>query len=661
MFFLVLLYSHALKADLYQILALEADTIYLVDPLTAVRTPYFHISNLPPNVVTGNLSYSPVDNLLYLIEDPSGTPKLASVSMNGIYTSIGNITLPGQTVYLVESMAYHTALNKLYLGVSLDGGVATNDFYSESVITVDPNTAVATFVTTLTNSSLPAPDIDRMCFDGDTLIMSDVDTQGSTTIFFQINTSNPLGSTTNTTPIYTNPQMFPGIDMTLFCNDIYFTYNNSTSNMLRKYNYITGLDQQVGITHPYNSLTVNRFKGITKAKIPMNNDTIKVCQTSYTHVLPVITGLSYFDLQMNPITSVTSSITQDVPVIVQRFCELDTFTVRFEITSPAPDEIIDTIVCNGSVTLYAGNNANDTYVWNTNCTGNICVVDQAGAYEVEITNAAGCISKKTFNVSYYTIPTINLSFEVKEICNPTKVVFYNISDLSTLNNAFLTLSSGQVFSFMDSVVYETSLAGSIGYSVSGTSMDGCIIPSVSMGSFNVPKPPVAGFNPSNFDVFIDNPSIYFYDASIAAEQYVWLINDTFFSIEQNPQYVFSDTGHYLITQIVSNNIGCTDTISKVVNVKPIFRIFLPNSFSPNGDNMNDVFEAQYFGIGLESFELTIYNRWGEIVKLFAEVDDIWDGTKQGSPSPMGVYTYKLSCQYKEQKDETKYGMILLIR
>jgi gliding motility-associated-like protein len=728
-FAFIFLHIVILKAELHQLITMKGDSIFIVDPISAVKTPFFKITNLPPNTVSGNLSYSPVDDLLYIIVDPTTTPKLASISMNGIYTLIGNITLPGQTVFLIEAMAYHEASNQLYIGCSLNGGVSNNDYYSESILRVNPSNAAATFITTLTNSSFTAPDMDRMCFDGDTLIMVDGDPTSSTTIFSRINMSAPLGALTNTTFVYTNPQLLSGIDLTIFCNDIYFPYNSTTSNFLRRYNYITGLDQVVGVTHPYNQATINRFLGITKVKMPLENNTVKVCQSSYTYNLPTASGLlSYFDIQMNPITSITSTSTEDVEVIVQRFCELDTFIVRIEISLPTPDEIIDTITCPGSFTLQAGGNATDTYVWSTNCTGNSCIVNQAGTYEVDITNIAGCtskkifnvsyltipdviidtircpgpitldagnalntyqwstnctgnycivnqagmyevditnpagcISKKIFNVTYHTIPDINVSFAIKEICSPTKVVFYNISDISLVDDAFLTFSSGQAFPFVDSVLYETSTSGIITYSVSGISVEGCIIPEVTLGTLNIPQAPIAGFSPSQFDVYMDNSNIHFYDESISAEQYAWFINKTTFSLEQNPQQVFLDTGRYLITQVVYNNLGCSDTISKIVNVKPIFRIYFPNSFTPNENDLNDVFRVQHYGIGLESFELTIYNRWGEVVKSFNGVDDFWDGTYKGSLSPAGIYTYKVECKYKEQRDELKQGMITLIR
>jgi len=64
-------------------------------------------------------------------------------------------------------------------------------------------------------------------------------------------------------------------------------------------------------------------------------------------------------------------------------------------------------------------------------------------------------------------------------------------------------------------------------------------------------------------------------------------------------------------------------------------LYIPNSFTPNGDGLNDV--LQPIGKGIEKFDFKIYNRWNEIVFETSNIDESWDGDN----SPIGVYFYRV--------------------
>ena len=61
----------------------------------------------------------------------------------------------------------------------------------------------------------------------------------------------------------------------------------------------------------------------------------------------------------------------------------------------------------------------------------------------------------------------------------------------------------------------------------------------------------------------------------------------------SPQYTYTDTGHYNVTLIATNNLGCIDTVKQVIWVKPDYVFFAPNAFTPNGDGHNDHFTIFY--------------------------------------------------------------------
>jgi len=110
----------------------------------------------------------------------------------------------------------------------------------------------------------------------------------------------------------------------------------------------------------------------------------------------------------------------------------------------------------------------------------------------------------------------------------------------------------------------------------------------------------------------------------------------------DPEYSFSKKGDKLVTLVAVNGAGCTDTITYNVHVTYDTKIFVPNSFTPNGDGINDVFKA--VGYNLESIHTQIYNRWGELIYESFGVNDSWDGTFKGVKVIEGVYPYMIEAK-----------------
>jgi gliding motility-associated-like protein len=87
--------------------------------------------------------------------------------------------------------------------------------------------------------------------------------------------------------------------------------------------------------------------------------------------------------------------------------------------------------------------------------------------------------------------------------------------------------------------------------------------------------------------------------------------------------------------------------------------FIPNVFSPNGDGLND--DINIHGFCIATFNLKIFNRWGE--KIFETTDKAlgWDGTFRGKAMDTGVFIYAVDGITIEKKPFTKKGNITLLR
>ncbi|GAB4401459.1 MAG: hypothetical protein OHK0053_24210 [Microscillaceae bacterium] len=99
------------------------------------------------------------------------------------------------------------------------------------------------------------------------------------------------------------------------------------------------------------------------------------------------------------------------------------------------------------------------------------------------------------------------------------------------------------------------------------------------------------------------------------------------------------SGSYVV--LVENTQGCTETRTFVLSTREDCtpRLYLPEAFSPNGDGLNDKLEV--FGKYFTQFNLTIFNRWGEVVFQSFTPERLWDGTENGKDAQAGVYVVKL--------------------
>lgn len=175
--------------------------------------------------------------------------------------------------------------------------------------------------------------------------------------------------------------------------------------------------------------------------------------------------------------------------------------------------------------------------------------------------------------------------------------------------------------------------------------------------------PEAGFTYSPETPNIFNNTVEFTDVSSGGTGWFWEFGDQGISYDREPVFTFRDSGLVDIKQIVRHVSGCTDTAFARIDITPVILMFFPDAFTPNGDGLNDNFFPKGYFKGVESFEMTIWNRWGE--KIFSTDDPVvgWNGsaTEGGPPSPTGVYIYKVKYFTARSEWVTKEGSVTLIR
>ena len=90
---------------------------------------------------------------------------------------------------------------------------------------------------------------------------------------------------------------------------------------------------------------------------------------------------------------------------------------------------------------------------------------------------------------------------------------------------------------------------------------------------------------------------------------------------------------------------------------------IPNSFSPDGDGLNDYFlPRELLSSGLTVFKMKIFNRWGEQIFTTDKIDGRgWDGKYDGKEQPMGVYVYVIDAVFKNKTRKNFKGNVTLVR
>jgi gliding motility-associated-like protein len=144
-----------------------------------------------------------------------------------------------------------------------------------------------------------------------------------------------------------------------------------------------------------------------------------------------------------------------------------------------------------------------------------------------------------------------------------------------------------------------------------------------------------------------------------AGQYSWspagsLNNATGSSVVAAPLF----TTTYIVNGTDANGCVGLDSVTVLVNFTGKANYFMPNSFTPNGDGVNDCYGIKYFGL-VQEFQLIIFNRWGEKVFATSNPNFCWDGTHNGTTSEAGNYIYHLKAVTACGPVENKGNLLLL--
>jgi len=121
-------------------------------------------------------------------------------------------------------------------------------------------------------------------------------------------------------------------------------------------------------------------------------------------------------------------------------------------------------------------------------------------------------------------------------------------------------------------------------------------------------------------------------------------------------YTVTSPGLYILRM----NNRCGIGIDSVIITKGNCVLFIPNAFTPNGDGLNDIFEAGY-GDHITKFKLVIYDRWGQKIFMSPDIRKGWNGYYLGKLQPSGTYTWTIIYDTPQLKNGLLKGTVTLVR
>ena len=353
-----------------------------------------------------------------------------------------------------------------------------------------------------------------------------------------------------------------------------------------------------------------------------------------------------------------------------------------------PNPVIDLgandTLCPGTTTTLDAGPGFSTYTWNTGDPTQTLTVNTTGTYEVTVTDANGCETSDDIEVIANTIPPVDLGPDVG-FCDSGSVLI-DAGEMYVQYDWTPNVSSDQ-YAIVD-------LPGTYTVVVTDqyncTSTDDIVVSQQGLQSLDFLPPTFeycesgeglidAGEEweyyewsngsedqylivdaPATYDIIVtDSAGCRFEDQIVVEEidvpdfdlgpaqnicpdeeitldpgagfdSYVWSTGETSATINVGGPGVYSATATFQ---------GCERSGSVLIEDICPGRIFIPNVFTPNGDDINDFFEVTYFN--MEELTVVIYDRWGKLVFESRDKDFRWDGRFNGNDVPEGVYYYQM--------------------
>ncbi len=290
----------------------------------------------------------------------------------------------------------------------------------------------------------------------------------------------------------------------------------------------------------------------------------------------------------------------------------------------------------------------------------------AGDYmaTLTLTSDQGCVSTLNQNLTVRPTPMAVINEDEITGCSPLRVNLSNQPD-PNITNCVWDLGDGTIIeacNFIDhdfeSGVYEVTLTVYSQYNCTSSDSKPDFI--------TVTQTPTAAFSYSPQSVSVKDTELDLINNSVGGTSFIWDFGDELgSSTDENPILILPRiaTTYAIRLSAISDDGLCEDETVRTIKVLDELLFYVPNSFTPDDNGFNETFTPiMTSGFDIYTYQLTIFNRWGEILFISKDPQVGWDGTYNGESLMTGTYLWQID-YYLVSTDEgvTERGTVNVIR
>jgi len=392
-------------------------------------------------------------------------------------------------------------------------------------------------------------------------------------------------------------------------------------------------------------------------------DTNIACNSSYLLIPNVLGGTPPYTYSWSNGSTLSSQTLGegDYNLIVSDLYDCE-YTSNISITYDPPP-VVDLgpdyiIPCNTSTILIPniiGGTQPYSYEW-SNGSINSTLAISTGNYTLTVSDLNDCIDTDNIEITQDIPGTVTLTGGGSICDNGTNTVDvnFNFNGLLPWNLEFTNgLSNQTIQGISDSNYLFTTNNEGIYNVVSASDVNDCLANIVGIAQVIVHPLPVAIISPAEISIY-EGDAIELEVGDYA--MYQWFSAEGL-DLDTLSTLTVSDSGMFYVEVIDFN--GCSDVSDvAIVHTQLHTHLFIPNTFTPNGDDHNELFVIR--GDNVRTFNIQIFNRWGKLMFMSNSIYKSWDGTFKNKKVQEGTYYFNVNTLGYDDRDIELSGGVNVI-
>jgi gliding motility-associated-like protein len=269
------------------------------------------------------------------------------------------------------------------------------------------------------------------------------------------------------------------------------------------------------------------------------------------------------------------------------------------------------------------------------------------------------------NTAVFPSPDPLFTFEPDHGCTPLEVVF-GLKNAGNTVSADWTFGDGSTGTGLTDITHIYIFPGTISVGTHVVDANGCVADTVLHHIIRVYPPPTALFHYTPLpELTTENTHLEFTAFQPELESYQWTLGQVQrMGQEVSYDFPYGWAGSYSVCLTVTDSIACTATLCDTIVIHDPLAVYVPNTFTPDGDGVNDVWKPSLVSADPKDLSMEVYDRWGQVVFASESPDMGWNGGQgnSGSVLPQGIYSWRLQLRNIFTAESKEYfGHVSLLK